>query len=149
MTSRGNAVARRRRGEIDALVQGILAAGNGPLSAYDIAGRASQGGQPVVPAQVYRTLARLIRQHRVLRVEMLGAYVLRPASADLCLVCLQCRSVQLIENEALRTIHADAVGRRFRLAVAPVEAGGLCDACAAWRAASETRTIMSPGNRNA
>ena len=149
MTSRGSNVARRRRGEIDDLVQGILAAGNSPLSAYDIAGQASRGGRPVVPAQVYRTLARLIRERRVLRVEMLGAYVLRPASADLCLVCLQCRSVQLIENEALRTIHADAVGRRFRLAVAPVEAGGLCEACARWPAASEARPIISPGNRDA
>ena len=142
-------MARRRCGDIDELVQGILAAGKGPLSAYDIAGQASQGGHRIVPAQVYRTLARLIRQRRVLRVEMLSAYVLRPASADLCLVCLECRSVQLIENEALRTIHADAVGRRFRLAVAPVEAGGLCEACVAWRAASETRTIISPGTRNA
>lgn len=149
MTGRGNAVTRRRCGEIDALVQGILAAGGGPLSAYDIAGQASQGGQRIVPAQVYRTLARLIRQRRVLRVEMLAAYVLRPASADLCLVCLQCRSVQLIANEALRAIRADAVGRRFRLAVAPVEAGGLCETCARWRGASETRNITSAGTRNA
>ncbi|MDZ7283243.1 transcriptional repressor [Sphingomonas sanguinis] len=124
------AVPRRRAGEIDELICTILTGQARPLSAYDIAGQASQDGRRVVPAQVYRTLARLVRQGRVLRIEMLGAYVPRPASADLCLVCLECHGVQLVENPALRVIHTDATGRRFRLAAAPVEAGGLCGTCA-------------------
>lgn len=122
-------VVRRRSGEIDALVCAILTGESRPLSVYDIAGQASKDGRRVVPAQVYRTLARLVCQRRVLRVEMLGAYVLRPPLADLCLVCLSCRRVQLIANPALRVIQTDATGRRFRLAEAPVEAGGLCGAC--------------------
>lgn len=122
--------ARRRCGEIDELVHGILAAGGRPLSAYDIAAQASERTARVVPAQVYRTLARLMRQRRALRIEMLGAYVPCPASADLCLVCLECHGVQLIADEAVRSIRDHAAGRRFRLTAVPVKAGGLCDACA-------------------
>lgn len=124
------AFPRRRAGEIDELICTILAGESRPLSAYDLAGHASKNGRRVVAAQVYRTLARLVGQGRVLRIEMLGAYVPRPPTADLCLVGLECHGVQLIENPALRVIHTDAIGRRFRLAAAPVEAGGLCATCA-------------------
>ena len=143
------AFARRRSGEIDELVCAILAAESRPLSAYDIAGRASQEGRRVVPAQVYRALARLVCRRRVLRIEMLGAYVLRPLSADLCLVCLECRRVQLVENPAVRAIQADATGRRFRLAAAPVEAGGLCGTCDNRWSVSEKRNIEAGEASNA
>lgn len=130
MTRGIDAPVRRRCGEIDDLIRGILAAGGTPLSAYDISARASAGGRRIAPAQVYRTLDRLVRRHWALRIEMLGAYVMRPESADLCLVCLGCRGVEFVEDAALRTIHADAAGRHFRLATAPVEARGLCGTCA-------------------
>ena len=59
------AFPRRRAGEIDELICAILAGESCSLSAYDIAARASQEGQRVVPAQVYRTLARLVRQRGI------------------------------------------------------------------------------------
>ncbi|WP_230483968.1 transcriptional repressor [Sphingomonas sp. Leaf21] len=136
---RAAAPARRRCGEIDDLVHDILAAGGRPLSAYDIAAQASERTARIVPAQVYRTLARLLRQRRALRIEMLGAYVPCPTSADLCLVCLDCHGVQLIADEALRSIRNHAAGRRFRLAAAPVEASGLCDACARVKDTNDAR----------
>ncbi|WP_454279971.1 Fur family transcriptional regulator [Sphingomonas sp. Marseille-Q8236] len=145
MTHDGKVAPRRRCGEIEALVHGILAEGGRPLSAYDIAARASERVNPIVPAQVYRTLARLVRQRLVLRVEMLRAYVVCSRPIDLCLVCLSCHHVQLIEHGAMRSIQAQAVQRGFVLAAAPLEAAGLCDACAGHASASSARNMAATG----
>ena len=61
---------RRSREQIDALVLDLLAQSNGPIGAYDLAGRASAAGEVLVPNQVYRTLHRLIEQGLVHRNEV-------------------------------------------------------------------------------
>ena len=70
------ALCRRRCAENDALVLDILREANSPLSAYDIAHRASSKGSRMLPNQVYRTLARLIEQRSAVRIETLNAYIL-------------------------------------------------------------------------
>lgn len=99
------------------------------LGACDMAGQASRIGWRIVPAEVYRTFARLMRQRHVPRIEMPCAYVPQPPWVDLCLVCLECHGVPLIENPALGVIHTDATEPRSRLAAAPLKAGGLCGTC--------------------
>jgi Fe2+ or Zn2+ uptake regulation protein len=111
---------------------GCLRAGGATIASaytYDIAERASGPGRRIIAAQVYCTLARLVRQRRVLRIEILGAYMTCADAADLCLVCLGCRDVQLIRDDAIRPIERRAAECRFHLTLAPIEAGGLCDTC--------------------
>jgi Fur family zinc uptake transcriptional regulator len=145
MSRRPATFVRRRRGEIEELVCTLLAGEPRPLSAYDIAERASGTGRRIVAAQIYRTLARLVQQRRVLRIEMLGAYMTCADPANLCLVCLGCRDVRLIRDDAVRPIQSRAAKCRFHLTPAPIEAGGLCDACSnRQRASSAGGSIMQP-----
>lgn len=123
---------RRSSGENDDIVHAILAAGNRPLSAYDIADRASGIVGRIAPAQIYRTLARLVRQGRALRIEMLGAYVRCVGKVDACLVCVDCRTVEVIDDTALaNVIHGHADRRDFTVVATPVEAAGRCRECRA------------------
>ncbi len=56
------------------------------MSAYDIAARSAKTGKKLFPAQVYRTLARLIEQDRVSRIESLSAFVIKQEAGDICLI---------------------------------------------------------------
>src|SRR3546814_20464842 len=78
---------RRNPEEIEALVMDAIAAADCPLSAYDIADIATRAGSPIIPNQVYRTLARLIDQGRVHRLQSPNAYTDRSGTADSCLIC--------------------------------------------------------------
>lgn len=64
-----------------------------PLSAYTLADRATKAGHPVVANQVYRTLARLIAQGRVRRLESMSAFILVQGPADASCVCDSCHTV--------------------------------------------------------
>lgn len=77
---------RRSREEIETIILDLLARANGPMSAYDISARSAKSGQQVFPAQVYRTLARLIAQDRVSRIESLSAFTVKQEAADICLI---------------------------------------------------------------
>ncbi|PZU12330.1 MAG: transcriptional repressor [Sphingobium sp.] len=124
--------ARRHPEDLDALILDLLARSNRPISAYDISDRSIAAGQPVVPNQVYRTLARLIDQGLVHRVESLSAYMLRQQSFDGCLVCDHCHAVQLLTDPIVVAGLKDRA-ERFGFAVdrTVVELRGLCTDCAA------------------
>lgn len=77
---------RRSCDAIEKIVIEALAQAGRPQSAYDIAAYSRSTGQELVPAQVYRTLSRLIEQERVSRIESLSAFTLKQESADLCLI---------------------------------------------------------------
>ncbi len=121
---------RRRKGEIDALVLEFLAQANAPLSAYDISTRAALAGNSIVPNQVYRTVARLINEGRVRRIEMLQAYALCQPDARACLVCLGCHSVVTVAAWPVETeLEREAAMAGFELRRGTVEARGLCPDC--------------------
>lgn len=123
--------ARRTPEDLDALVLNLLAASNRPISAYDISDRSIVAGQSIVPNQVYRTLARLIDQGLVHRVESLSAYMLKQQSFDGCLICDQCHAVQILSDPDLFARLQDCA-HRFGFAVdrTVVEMHGCCRDCA-------------------
>lgn len=121
---------RRKRAENDALILDLLDQANRPLSAYDIADSLGRRGTRMVATQVYRTLARLIEHHRVVRVETLSAYVLRRSSANVCLICRCCHAIAFIDLPNIdRMIGKAAQVRHFELGDALVETQGQCDEC--------------------
>ncbi|WP_068090166.1 Fur family transcriptional regulator [Novosphingobium rosa] len=108
----------------------VLMQANGPLSAYDIARVASHAGGAIVPGQVYRTLERLIEQRRVLRIEMLNAYLTRPLSGHLCLICTICRDVSFIEAPRLQACVSEvSAAYRFTPSTGMIETLCHCRAC--------------------
>lgn len=122
--------SRRSSGQNDALVLSLLKAADRPVSAYDIVDLASRSGTRLVANQVYRTIARLIGQRMVKRIETLNAYVSAGTGADLCLVCSRCRGVDLVEAPALiRSLRQSIMDARFDHAGGLVEVSGLCADC--------------------
>lgn len=61
--------------EIDRIVRSIIENAGKPLSAYMIADEAGHLGSPMVPAQVYRRLDRLVQRQCVERIASLKAFV--------------------------------------------------------------------------
>lgn len=121
---------RRSCRQNDALIMDTLMQANGPLSAYDIARVASRSGRRIMPNQVYRTLTRLIDQGRVVRIDMLGAYLPRPSSGDLCLICAGCRSVVFVKApRLLAAVARVSAAHHFTLVKGLVETRGQCGHC--------------------
>jgi len=124
------ALTRRRCAENDALILDVLREANGPLSAYDIADRVAAKGNRVVPTQVYRTLARLIQQQTVVRIETLNAYIVHQAAANICLVCRDCHMIEFVELPGIRrTIVEAAPTTHFEVLSGLIEAQGQCIDC--------------------
>ncbi|UBS33790.1 transcriptional repressor [Altererythrobacter sp. N1] len=120
---------RRTRAQNDALVLDLLHTAARPVSAYEIADMARNAGVSLVPNQVYRTMARLLEDRQVRRVETLNAY-LPWVAADLCLVCGRCRAVELIELPSLGTALAKPIAEaRFHPSTFVVEMLGRCARC--------------------
>ncbi|MGC4252317.1 MAG: transcriptional repressor [Sphingobium sp.] len=111
---------------------------NGPLSAYDIADATARAGSSLVPNQVYRTLARLIEQGRVQRIESLNAYLRREGDADACLICDDCHHVHMIAMPPdLRSCMGEvAGGTGFAVEQHVIEIHGHCADCLARMGAS-------------
>ena len=83
-----------------------------------------------MPNQVYRTLARLIDQGCVQRIECLGAYVRRDGKADACLICQACHRITMIAQSTLRArIQELAKATGFAANLTMIEAHGLCADC--------------------
>ncbi|WP_206244489.1 Fur family transcriptional regulator [Novosphingobium terrae] len=121
---------RRSPQQNEALIMQALMQANGPLSAYDIARVASHESGVIVPGQVYRTLERLIQQRRVLRIEMLNAYLPRPQSGHLCLICTICHDVSFIEAPQLQAcVTQVSAAYRFTPSSGMIETLCHCRAC--------------------
>lgn len=131
-TSSSRDSPRRRCSENDALILDLLTQANRPLSAYDIADDLGRRGTRMVANQVYRTLARLIEGHRVVRIETLNAYVLRRSQANVCLICKDCHTIAFVDLPGIsQAIGRAAQGRYFDLVDTLIEAQGECDECGA------------------
>jgi|GEM_PF-313207 len=130
MNGIGNSAPRRSREENEALVLGVLKKVNRPVSAYDIVHMLERSGKKMIPNQIYRSLARLMEQHTVVRIEILKAYLPWSAPADLCLICTQCHGVALVEAPVVvSSVNAAAADVRFHRSDHPIEVQGLCDEC--------------------
>ena len=138
---------RRNACENEALVMHAIATANAPLSAYDIARATCRTGSPMVPAQVYRSLTRLIERGQVLRIESLNAYLRRDGESDACLICEDCNHVRMIAMPVLRACMGEvADGTGFAVEQCVIEVRGHCPDCLA-RARAPAPT--SPESRKA
>lgn len=125
--------ARRRTGDLDALVLAVLVSAGAPLSAHQIAARASSQGTPLVPMQSYRTLARLARNGRAQRVETMDAYLPRDGRQEILLICGRCRGVTRADGEdAAAKLTALVSDNGFRVSSLAIEVSGLCRTCGAF-----------------
>ncbi|BDD66173.1 hypothetical protein Sj15T_11940 [Sphingobium sp. TA15] len=104
---------------------------NRPVSAYDIADRVSQISSFMVPNQVYRTLARLISQGRVVRIESLSGYFPAQPQGDVCLICTHCHAVSFRPApEVVATLRRLAKAGGYAVSAVVIEAHGQCATCA-------------------
>lgn len=121
---------RRRKIELDELIFGVIKNASAPVGAYAISHLLSETGNNVVPNQVYRTLARLVEDERIRRVECLTAFVVATAQHGMDLVCSSCHKVINIPNAAIRKdLESCAQNRGFTPSRIVVELVGHCDQC--------------------
>ncbi|MXP29452.1 transcriptional repressor [Porphyrobacter algicida] len=121
---------KRDSAEIECLVERLLRQVDRPLTAYEIVELAARYGHSIVPMQVYRTMARLSEQGRVLRLESVKAYLLAKPGTDLFLVCGGCKAVKRVSMPSLSSALSQLRHRAsFRSIRIPVEVHGECNAC--------------------
>jgi Fur family zinc uptake transcriptional regulator len=123
---------RRKPSQLDAIILQQLTRAGRPLSAYDIAEAAALSGTPVVPNQVYRTLARMIARGQVHRLEALSAYVAQPGDGDAIVICERCHCVAMLSTPvAADRLACLANAASFKLIRTALELYGRCANCAA------------------
>lgn len=122
---------RHRSSEvIDDIVARIIGQANGPISAYSISARAETLGSSLVPNQVYRTLARLSDQGRIVKIVSLAAFVPKPHEAGMWLICQSCHRVEpLACPGAVDTLRQLASRSAFAPKKIIVEIYGVCGPC--------------------
>ena len=115
---------------LDRLVASVLEQSNRPLSAYDIVRLGRDRQCPLLPAQVYRVLARLVRRGRVHRIELLSAYLLAAGDRQGYMVCRRCQAVESFAVSCLADqIDRLCADRGFSTTRAIMEVSGLCAEC--------------------
>ncbi|WP_395337430.1 hypothetical protein WBP06_22855 [Novosphingobium sp. BL-8H] len=123
-------MSNRRPGEIERIIEQMLAERAGPVAAYELLKRAAECGIRLYPAQIYRALANLVARGKVNRVEALNAYCKAGSEACAFRVCRDCGRVDPVElgdlHEALsaRLAASDFVTGRL-----VIEALGHCQQC--------------------
>lgn len=121
---------RRTAHQNEDVVLQVLHDAAAPPSAYDIAQQAHRHGAALAPAQVYRTLDRLIAQGRAVRIETRNAYALRRPDDDLHLICNRCQALVAITCPQLPgQLRALAGGAAFDMCRGVVEVRGTCARC--------------------
>jgi Fur family zinc uptake transcriptional regulator len=126
---RGGRMTRQRRA-----VLGMLLAGKGPLSAYELRDMLLPEDVSVTPASVYRCLDFLVDHGLVHRLETTRSFIAcehpdHPHAVQF-LICRQCGTV--VEAEDRRVAAAtESLGQRFGFALdqRTVELTGICATC--------------------
>jgi len=131
--------SRRASSELDGLVLAqFVGAINRPLSAYDLCERIGREGNPIAPAQVYRTLNRLVERGAVHRVESLSAYVRSVHAIDIVSICADCHRVTLdAAPEISDLVRGTAAANGFEVHHSVVEVFGHCTICRSEEAKSD------------
>ena len=105
-----------------------------PLTAYSILDRVRPAGIKA-PTTVYRSLANLIDEGKVHRIESLNAYVACQSEQKHCdehlfLICRKCGSAsELAEPKTRKKIVKSASADGFEVERVFTEAHGVCDRC--------------------
>ena len=122
--------AYRSATTLDALVMTLLRRSNRPLTAYEIARRATARASRITPAQVYRVLDRLIEGSEVQRIELLSAYLPSPGEQRGFVVCRSCHAVQPFPLSCMHTaVQRLCRAAGFQPSRTIVESWGLCAEC--------------------
>jgi Fur family zinc uptake transcriptional regulator len=133
---RGAQLTRLRR-----VVLGLVLESDRPVGAYDLLDQLRAGRKSAAPPTIYRTLDFLLQHGLIHKVEKLSAFVgcshrCDPDStqehAAQFLICKRCGRVAELDDPGVTDALARAARRNgFALAIATVEAEGICAACAA------------------
>ncbi len=133
--------SRRAAGELDDLLLAQFDGPDQPLSAYDLCERIGRKGDPVAPAQVYRTLRRLAVRSAVQRIESLSAYVRSSKPVDLVSICSICQRVVTEAAPEIPALVGEAASAEdFEVRQIVVEIFGRCAQCQL--ASSDTHRIV-------
>ena len=122
--------------EMRAAIFDVLAAGDRPTSAYDIADRVSQQrGKRVAPNSVYRILDLFVANNLAKRVESANAFVVNahPGCRHDCiyLVCRNCGDATHVDDDMLtESVRAVAERNSFQAERPVIEILGRCGKCA-------------------
>ena len=120
---------RRRAYQLEDDILGHLTA-LGPSTGYDMVRGLRGSERRISPAMVYRSLSRLIVAGRVMRVELLKAFMVAPTAPSIALICSACGSVAILPCPAMiESLCRDARARRFTIDRLAVELLGLCSRC--------------------
>ncbi|HTH28441.1 MAG TPA: transcriptional repressor [Sphingobium sp.] len=121
--------------EMRAAIFDVLAAGDRPTSAYDIADRVSQQrGKRVAPNSVYRILDLFVANNLAKRVESANAFVVNahPGCRHDCiyLVCRNCGDATHVDDDMLtESVRAVAERNSFAAERPVIEILGRCGKC--------------------
>lgn len=115
-------------------VHRILAAAQGPLSAYEVLDKMRSKGA-VTPPTVYRSLDKLIEKGLAHRLESLNAYVAckHPHHHDMAAfaICQECGWVkEFTDSQISERLTCWSADNAFSPKKVTVEVRGLCEACA-------------------
>jgi Fur family zinc uptake transcriptional regulator len=120
----------RKSGEVEKLVEGILANASRPLSAYQIADSAAKEGCKIYPAQVYRSVNSLVARGLIRRVESLNAYITGKPGHECLAICRQCGSIAHFDiAELQKELQASFSASSFEVEGLVMEASGICADC--------------------
>jgi Fe2+ or Zn2+ uptake regulation protein len=123
--------SRRPNGWLHTAVCRLLGQSRRPLTGHDIADRLNRRHGAIHRSAVFRALERLVATGRVRRIELTKAYRLARGKPGIDLVCRQCGSTAVIEQEMVEPMLADlarAGGMEPTRFI--VEVSGFCPICA-------------------
>ncbi len=118
----------------DSAIFRVLSAARKPMSAYDILGALHEKHDVGIkaPAQVYRSLERLMARGDVHRVASLNAFVAcscaHKGSPPGFMICLECGTVAEFDAERTAKVN-QRKAHGFKIQAMNVELSGLCTKC--------------------
>lgn len=132
MTGIASENKRRRADALDQMVEKIILQSSGPVGAYAISRVAGEHRSQLAPAQVYRSIARLIKAGRITHLVSCNAYIAGHNDTVIHLICSSCNSHKpTIAHKAVAKIHALCDSVAFEYSQLHVELNGQCADCRA------------------
>ncbi len=131
-TMRGKESRKLRRSAkvVDALVLSAITDSSKPLTVYAVAQSSSNLGQPLVPVQVYRSVARLLKRGEIERIASSSAFVRAQIKHSIHLLCADCGSCETVAaKQAHQVVTKLCLEKDFDARERHLEVSGHCGRC--------------------